>query len=73
MQEQGNEHMPFAYYSTQLASLACTCPSSLKAIATNAKLMEASVDLTLENHVYLQTPHSVQSFLNSELTKPFSL
>lgn len=73
MQELGNEHMPIAYYSTQLASLVCTCSSSLKAIDTDVKLIEASEDLTLKNHVYLQTPHSVQSFLNSELTKPFSL
>lgn len=34
--------------------------------------MEASADLTLGNNVYLQSPHVVQSCLNSELTQHFS-
>lgn len=66
-----NKHRPIAYYSTQLDSVAHAYPSCLKAIATAAKLMDASADLTLGYDVYLQTPLAVQS-LNSELTQHFS-
>ena len=52
----------------QLDSVAYAYLSCLKVIATTANLVEALADLTLENEVYLQTPHIVHSLLNSELT-----
>lgn len=51
-----------------LDSVAFACLSCLKVIATTANLAEALADLTLENDVYLQSPHIVHSLLNSELT-----
>lgn len=45
--------------------------SCLKATSAAARLVEASVDLTLGNGVYLQIPHAVQSLLNSELIQHF--
>lgn len=65
MQDQGDKHRPIAYYSTELNSVVCASPNCLKAIAAAVKSVEAS-DLILGNDIYLQTPHAVQSLLNSE-------
>lgn len=59
-QEHGNEHRLIAEYSIQLGSIACAYPSCLKTIATAAKVVEASADMTLGNDIYLQTLHAVQ-------------
>lgn len=37
-QEQSNKHRPIAYYSRQMASVAYTYPSCIKAMATAAKI-----------------------------------
>lgn len=52
----------------QLDSVAFAYLSCLQVIATTANLVEALSDLTLENEVYLQTPHIVHSLLKAELT-----
>lgn len=59
-------------HSIELDSVVHLYPNHLKATDGAAKLAETSADLTLGNDMYLQTPHVVQSLLNSELTQHFS-
>lgn len=56
-------------HSIELGSVVHIYPNHLKAIGAATKLVETSADLTLGNDIYLQTPHVVQSLLNSELTQ----
>ena len=58
MQGHANKHRPIAYYSIQLDSIVHASSKSLKAIASAAKLVEASADLNLGNGIYLQTPYT---------------
>lgn len=58
-------------HSIELDSVGHIYPNHLKAIDAAAKLVETSADFTW-NDMYLQTPHVVQSLLNSELTQHFS-
>lgn len=59
-------------HSIELDSIVHIYPNKLKAIDAATKLVETSADLTLGNDIYLQTPHVVQSLLDSELTQHFS-
>lgn len=58
VQERGGEWWPIACYSTQLDSVAHAYPNCLKATATAAKVVDASVDLTSGNDfIHKVLPH----------------
>lgn len=69
--EHGNKQRSIAYYSRQLDLATHAFPRYLKATTTAVKLIEASANLTRRNNIYLQTPYTVQSLLNSKLTQHF--
>ena len=71
-QDHGSKSRPVAYYCIEVEPLAHAYLSGLKAIAAAVELVGASDYLTLGSDINLQTPRTVQSLLNSELTQHFS-
>lgn len=63
------ENRPVAYF--QLDPVAQTYSSCLKAVATAAKLVEASTEF-LGCDLYVQVPHVIENLLNLQQTQHFS-